>query len=104
MIDSVAINYGLLDVTSMNTVGDTEVIQFEYNGYSYTARYYIDTWYAGSHPLFCAVNSASKVNPTLGVEEICVWIQNNITGLPLFLHYGAGDGVYFPVSPMPCDW
>ena len=104
MIDSVAINYGLLDVTSMNTVGDTEVIPFEYNGYSYTARYYIDTWYAGSHPLFCAVNSASKVNPTLGVEEICVWIQNNITGLPLFLHYGAGDGVYFPVSPMPCDW
>ena len=101
LVDSVAVNSGLLDVTGLSTVGNTEVIQFEYNGYYYSAQYFIDTWYTGMLPLFCAVNNATTVDPALGVEQMCMWTEGNITGIPIFLHYGAGN---HPASPMPCDW
>ena len=104
MIDSVAVNSGMLDATGLNAVGNTEVYEFEHNGYNYTAGYYIDTWYAGLHPLFCAVNNDAVVDTTLGVTEICMWLQGNLTGVPIFLHYGAGFEPYNSVSPMPCDW
>ena len=101
LVDSVAVNTGLLDVNGLDPVGNTESFEFEHNGYYYTARYYIDTWYTGMIPLFCAVNNASVVDTTLGVTEICMWLQGNITGIPIFLHYGAGN---HPASPKPCDW
>ena len=64
-------------------------------------------------PLFCIENAL--VNDTLtkqefakgppgGVYQLCFLSMGNVTGLPLFMHYGTGASPDMPNAPSPCWW
>lgn len=73
-------------------------------------NYFVDPVYAGMHPFYCVVNQlegVSNVNPPpFGVGSLCFISQGNITGVPIFTHYGAGtlDGDPEDNAPKPCEW
>jgi hypothetical protein len=73
------------------------------------SNYYVDPVYAGMHPFYCVVNQLVGVSnqnpPPFGVGSLCFVTQSNITGVPIFTHYGAGKigGDAAENSPMPCE-
>ena len=113
VMDSVAINFLMLALTGIEVIQDTSEYTFYHNGYTYYGQFYIDTWYGGMHPLFCIENSLAQGNFDTfsshsagvypgGVLQLCFIDVGNQTGLPIYMHYGAGGFNYN--SPIPCSW
>ena len=55
------------------------------------SNYYTDAWYVGMHPLFCLDNPGYNASRTDGINNICFISMGSVTGIPIFLHFGAGD-------------
>ena len=104
--DAIGINMGFLELGGIEVVGNTENYELIHNGVNYTAQYYIDPAYPGMEPLLCIGSDDITVDPTVGVRQLCFIQFGNVTGIPVFNHYGAagavsGTGVQ---SPQPCWW
>ena len=104
LVDSMAVNFGLLPLYQLNAVSGISPTTYTYRNNTYTGRYYADTWYPGMRPLFCISNNDQNPDLSQGVKQKCFMIFGNITGVPIFLHYGAGGYPPYSNSPMPCDW
>jgi len=63
------------------------------------------------HPMYCILNdivgdavdvNTVEVDYTQAVLQMCFLQLGNVTGMPLFMHYGGGDVANN--QPIPCDW
>ena len=109
LIDSMSVNLDLLLFSSLSIVGESHTYHFENHGYNYTGNYYTDAWYVGMRPLFCLDNPGYQMDDDElegGINNICFISIGDVTGLPIFLHFGAGNfNDYGPManSPMNCE-
>ena len=104
MMDSVALNFELVQLSTIGVVDASPSYEFYHNNYKYTGTFYQDVLYEGSHPMFCLKNNDTNADVIDSVQQLCLtWIEN-VTGIPFFLHYGAGGYEDYPNAPMPCDW
>lgn len=104
--DAIGINMGFLELGGIEVVGNTNKYELQHNGVNYTAQFYIDPAYPGMEPLFCIGSDDETIDPTQGVRQLCFLQFGNVTGIPVFNHYGAagafsGSGIQ---SPQPCWW
>ena len=103
-VDSIAANFDILQLSSLATVLNSPEYVIHHNNYTYIATYYTDPLYPGMNPMLCLTNTDTNPSPFTGVNQLCFLVYGNISGIPIFLHYGAGNGVAYPVTPMPCNW
>lgn len=109
LVEALAMNFGYLSIDAFHKVFGIDTDYYYYNGYEYIGNFYFDPLYEGMTPIYCVLNSDRSflnARPSLhALSSICFLYMGNVTGLPIFLHFGAGN-FHTPLqnSPKPCDW
>jgi hypothetical protein len=105
LVDAVAVNFGILYITKLVEVYNTERITIVFKGVEYTGTYYIDDFYPSMDPMFCVITTNNGNDLPAGYsKELCLITIDNIMGMPLFMQWGAGGYYGNPEGPLPCDW